>query len=95
MNIRPLGQNVVISLVEDSGTTASGIIVPDAAKDQPERGTVLAVGPGAVLENGQRQEMEVKVGDTVIFKKYAPDEFKIDGEKMSVINASEIIAVIE
>ena len=84
----------MIKLVEDNEVTASGIIIPDTAKEKPERGEVLAVGPGKV-ENGQRNEMEVKPGDKIIFKKYAPDEFKVDGQRVFVIEARDVIAVIQ
>lgn len=95
MNIRPLGNKVVISLLEESDVTASGIILPDSAKDKPERGTVLAVGPGKMLDNGQLSVVEVAVGQIVLFKKYSPDEFKLDGKKMFVLDADDIIAVVE
>ena len=84
----------MIKLVEDNEVTASGIIIPDTAKEKPERGEVLAVGPGKV-ENGQRNEMEVKPGDKIMFKKYAPDEFKVDGQRVFVIEARDVIAVIQ
>ena len=95
MDIQPIGDNVVITLIEEAETRASGIILPDNAKDRPERGTVLAVGPGKMLDGGQRREMEVKEGDTVLFKKYAPDEFTIGGQKMSVIDVADVIAIIK
>ncbi|OGL82788.1 co-chaperone GroES, partial [Candidatus Uhrbacteria bacterium RIFCSPLOWO2_01_FULL_53_9] len=78
----------------ENETTASGIIIPDTAKEKPERGSVVAVGPGKV-ENGQRVAMEVKPGDTIMFKKYAPDEFKVNGERVFVIESRDVIAVIE
>ena len=95
MNIRPTGDYIVISPIEESETTASGIILPEAAKEKPERGTVMAVGPGRILSSGQRAPMDVAVGQTVIFKKYAPDEFKIAGDTVYVVEASDVIAVIE
>ena len=75
--------------------TASGIILPESEEKQPEQGKVLAVGPGKFLDNGTRQVMEVKIGDTVVFKKYGPDEIEIDGKKYLVVAAEDIIAVIE
>ncbi len=95
MNIKPLGNNVVISIMDEGEVTASGIILPDNAKDKPERGTVIAVGAGKVLENGQRQAMEIKEGDKVLFKKYAAEEFKVGGDKMLVVDISGVIAIIE
>lgn len=75
--------------------TASGIILPEAAKEKPQRGTVLAVGPGRVLQGGERAPMDVKEGEKVIFKSYAPDEFKIAGETVFVLEDTDIIAVID
>lgn len=95
MNIRPTGDHVVIAPIEENETTASGIILPDTAKEKPERGTVLAVGPGRVLPSGERAPMDVAVGNRVIFKKYAPDEFKISGDTVYVVEATDIIAVVE
>lgn len=95
MNIRPVGDHIVVSLIEENDTTASGIILPDAAKEKPERGRVVAVGPGRQLDNGGRASMEVKGGDTVLFKKYAPDEFTIDGDKVYVIESSDVIGILE
>ncbi len=94
MRIRPVGDHIVIKLVENNETTASGIIIPDTAKEKPEQGEVLFVGPGKV-ENGQRVEMEVKQGDVVMFKKYAPDEFTVEGERVFVIESRDVIGVIE
>jgi len=76
--------------------TKSGIVLPETAeKEKPEKGEVVAVGPGKLLENGQRAPMSVKVGDKVIFKKYSPDEIKIDKEEYLVIDESDIIGIIE
>lgn len=76
--------------------TASGIILPDTAnKERPERGEVVAVGPGKMLENGSRSTMDVKVGDNVMFKKYAPDEVKVGNEEYLVIRMEDVVAVIE
>ncbi len=95
MNLRPLGDHLVLKpLTEEK--LASGIIIPDTAgKERPERGEVVAVGPGRQLENGARSEMAVKPGDKVLFKKYAPDEVKVGNEKYLVLQASDVIAVIE
>lgn len=95
MNLRPLGDHLVLKpLTEEK--LASGIIIPDTAgKERPERGEVIAVGPGRQLENGSRSEMPVKPGEKVLFKKYAPDEVKVAQEKFLVVRMEEIIAVIE
>lgn len=82
--------------VDQETTTASGIIIPETVdKERPEKGEVLAVGPGKIQENGQRAPIDVTVGQTVIFKKYAPDEFEIDGKKFLIITAEDVMAVIE
>jgi chaperonin GroES len=101
MNLKPLGNHIILAATDKETTTALGIIIPDTAdKERPERGTVVAVGPGKVLENGSRQAMEVKVGDQIVFKKYAPDEIELkstSGElkKYLVVNADEVMAIIE
>ncbi len=94
MNIRPLGDRVVVRSLEEEEKTASGIIVPDTAKEKPQKGQVLAVGPGKVLENGTRQAMEVKSGDTVIFAKYAGSEVKVDGEDVLILRESDVLAIL-
>jgi chaperonin GroES len=94
MRIRPVGDHIVIKLVENSETTASGIIIPDTAKEKPEQGEVMFVGPGK-FENGHKVEMEVKPGDVVMFKKYAPDEFTVDGERVFVIESRDVIGIVE
>ena len=77
-------------------TTASGIIIPETVdKERPEQAEVLSVGPGKMLESGQRQPIEVSVGQKVLFKKYAPDEFEIDGQTYLVIRAEDVIAIVE
>jgi len=96
MNIKPLHDNVVLKPVQNEEVTKSGIVLPDTVdKERPEKGEIIAIGPGKKLENGQLQEMSVKVGDNVMFKKYSPDEIKIEGEDYLLINESDIIAVIE
>ena len=96
MNLKPVGDNIIVKATEKETTTASGIIIPETAdKERPEKGEVLAVGPGRLLENGTRRAMEISVGQTVVFKKYAPDEVKVDGETYLVIGADDVIAVIE
>lgn len=96
MNLRPVGDHLIVKPLAKEETSASGIIIPDTVdKERPERGEVIAVGPGRILENGQRSPMEAKVGDKVVFKKYAPDEFKLDGVEYLVIKADDVVAVIE
>lgn len=101
MNLKPLGNHIILTVAEKETTTALGIIIPDTAdKERPERGTVIAVGPGKVLENGSRQAVDVKPGDEIVFKKYAPDEIELKDalgmtQKYLVVNADEVMAIIE
>jgi len=96
MQLRPVGDHLIVKPLPKEETSASGIIIPDTVdKERPERGEIIAVGPGRVLENGQRSVMEAKVGDKVVFKKYAPDEFKLDGVEYLVIKSDDVMAVIE
>lgn len=96
MNLKPLGDNIIVKPLPKEETTKFGIILPETInKEKPEQGEVVAVGQGKILENGSRSTMEVKVGDRIIFKKYSPDEFKIDGEEVLVLSASDVIAILE
>lgn len=94
MNIKPLGERIVIKVLESEEKTKSGIVLPDTAKEKPQMGKVLAVGTGKLLENGQRATMDVKVNDKVLFAKYAGTEVKLDGEEYMVLKESDILAVI-
>jgi len=91
--IKPLGDRVVIKVSEGDMKTASGIVLPDTAKEKPQKGEVVAVGAGKVLENGQVAPMEVKAGDQVIFSKYSGTEVKVDGQDYLVVRQSDILAV--
>src|SRR3989338_4183498 len=96
MKLRPLGDHVIVKPLKENEMTKSGIVLPDTVdKEKPEKGEVIAIGPGKLMENGQRAAMSVKVGDKVVFKKYSPDEIKVDDEEVLVLNESDIIAVIE
>jgi len=96
MNLKPLGDNIVVKAIAKEEVTKSGIILPETMdKEKPEQGEVLAVGEGKLLDNGTRSKMEVKVGDRIVFKKYSPDEFKIDGQEVLVLSQSEVIAIID
>lgn len=82
--------------LKEDEMTKSGIVLPDTVdKEKPEKGEVMAIGPGKLMDSGQRATMSVKVGDKVVFKKYSPDEFKIDDEEVLVLSESDIIAVLE
>lgn len=92
--IRPLGDRVVIKVSEGDMKTASGIVLPDTAKEKPQEGEVVAVGTGKMLDNGTRAQMEVKTGDKVIFSKYAGSEVKVDEQNYLIVRESDILAVL-
>jgi chaperonin GroES len=95
MNLKPLGDRVVVKQAEAETQTKSGIILADTAKEKPQKGTVVAVGDGKVNDKGERNPIDVKVGDTVIYGKYSGQEIKIDGEEYLIVKADEIYAVVE
>ena len=94
MKIRPLADRVVIKKVEAEEKTASGIVLPGAAKEQPQIAEVVVVGPGGIVD-GKEIKMELKVGDRVIFQKYSGTEVKIEGQEYTILRQSEILAVVE
>ncbi|MBI5077143.1 co-chaperone GroES [Candidatus Falkowbacteria bacterium] len=93
--LKPLNEHVIVKPLSKEEKTASGIILPDTVKEKPEQGEIIAVGPGKILENGQRALMSVKIGDKVIFTKYSPNEIKVDNQEYLVLNESDILAIIE
>lgn len=94
--LRPLHDHIIVKAMSDEQTTKSGIVLPDTAdKQRSEKGEVIAIGPGKMTDAGKRLEMSVKKGDKVIFKKYAPDQIKIDKEEFLIIGESDVLAVIE
>lgn len=96
MNLKPLGDRLIVEPVSVDEITKAGIILPDTIdKEKPEKGKVLAVGPGKLLENGSRIPLEVKVGDMVVFKKYSPDEVTIDDKVYLVLSENDIMAIVE
>ena len=96
MKLRPLSDRLIIKAAAKEEMTKSGILLPDTVdKERPEQGEVMAIGPGRLLDNGTRAPMNVKVGDKVMFKKYSPDEVKVDGEEFLVVSESDVMAVIE
>jgi len=95
MNIRPLADKVLVQRVEAEAKTAGGIVLPDTAKEKPQRGKIISVGKGKVLEDGTRREVQVKKGDLVLFTSYAGTEIKIDGKEYLIMDESDIMAVIE
>jgi chaperonin GroES len=92
--LKPLGDRVVIELVESEEKTASGIVLPDSAKEKPQEGKVIAVGAGRVLDNGERAALDVAAGDKIIFSKYAGTEVKYQGTEYLILRDSDILAVI-
>ena len=94
MNLRPLNDRVVVETVEQDTTTASGLVLPETAKEKPQQGTVLAVGPGARDEDGERMPLDLEVGDTVLFAKYAGTEIKLDGKKVLIMKENDILGVV-
>jgi chaperonin GroES len=93
--IVPIGDRIVVKLEENEEKTKSGIVLPDTAKEKPQRGKVVAVGSGRLLDNGKKAELEVKEGDTVIFSKYAGTEVKLEGEKYLILSESDVLAIIK
>lgn len=94
LNLKPLGDKVVVEVIEESQTTASGLVLPDTAKEKSQRGKVLAVGPGKVLDNGNREPIEVKVGDTVVFAKYGGTEIDLGGRELMILSQRDIHAIV-
>ena len=94
MNLKPLGDRVVLKPVEKEEKTKSGIVLPDTAKEKPQEGIVEAVGPGRVLDSGEKVPMELKVGDRVLYAKYAGNEFKLDEVEYLVISEKDVLAVL-
>ncbi len=92
--LKPLGDRVVIELVAQEEKTASGIVLPDTAKEKPSEGKIVAVGTGRILENGERVGLEVSEGDHIIFSKYAGTEVKFEGKEYLILRESDILAVI-
>jgi chaperonin GroES len=95
LNLKPLGSRVVVKALEREEMTKSGIVLPDTAKEKPQEGKIVAVGPGGLDKNGNKTEMLLKVGDRVLYQKYAGTEFKIDDEELLVLSQDDVLAVIE
>lgn len=93
--LRPIGDRIIVEVVSEEEKTAGGIILPDTAKEKPQEGKVIAVGTGRILENGQKVELEVKVGDRVIFSKYGGTEVKHKGKEYLILRESDVHAIVE
>jgi chaperonin GroES len=94
LTLKPLGDKVVVEVIDEPQTTASGLVLPDSAKEKSQRGKVLAVGPGKYLDNGSREPIDVNVGDTVVFAKYGGTEIELDGRELMILSQRDIHAVL-
>jgi chaperonin GroES len=95
IKLKPLGARVVVEPIEQEEITAGGIVLPETAKEKPQRGTVVAAGPGDRDEDGDRIAMDVEVGDVVLFAKYSGTEIKVDGKKLLILRESDLLAIVE
>lgn len=93
--LKPLGERIVIKVLSSEEVTSGGIVLPDTAKEKPQEGEVIAVGPGKLMDNGERSKMEVSVGDKIIFAKYAGTEVKVEGEKYLIISEKDVLAIVK
>ena len=95
LNLKPLGDRLVVKPLEDEEVTPSGIVLPETAKEKPQKGEVLSVGPGARDDDGKRIEMDVSVGDKVLFAKYGGTEIKMNGDKLLILRESDVLAILD
>ena len=95
VSIKPLEDRILVQTLDAEQTTASGLVIPDTAKEKPQEGKVLAVGPGRIDDNGNRVVIDVKVGDTVVYSKYGGTEVKYDGEEYLILSARDVLAVVD
>jgi len=93
--LKPLGDRIVIKVIEDTEQTSCGIFIPDSAKEKPQKGEVVAVGQGKLNDKGEREPMDVKVGDTVLYAKYAGTDIKMDGVEYKILSIKDALAIIE
>lgn len=93
--LQPLGDRVVVKPLTREEVTKSGIVLPDTAQEKPQEGEILAVGPGRVLDNGQRQQVEIKKGDRVLYAKYAGTEFKLEEDELLILSERDVLAVLQ
>lgn len=94
-NLKPLGDRLVVMPQEQEATTASGLVLPETAKEKPQQGEVMAAGPGRRDDDGKRIKLDVKVGDTVLYAKYSGTEVKIDGDKLLIMKESDVLAIVK
>ncbi|MBQ6516424.1 co-chaperone GroES [bacterium] len=94
MAIKPLSDKIVIKVIEDTEQTSGGIFIPDSAKEKPQKGEIIAVGPGRVTDNGEREPMDVKVGDVILYAKYSGTDIKVDGQEYKILSVKDALAVL-
>jgi chaperonin GroES len=95
LKLKPLGNRLVVEPLEAEEVTAGGIVLPETAKEKPQKGTILSIGPGERDDKGKRIEMDVQTGDTVLYAKYAGTEIKVDGKKLLILKETDVLAIIE
>ena len=95
MALKPLSDRIVIKVIEDTEQTSGGIFIPDSAKEKPQKGEVVAVGTGKINDNGEREPMDVKVGDIILYAKYAGTDVKIDGVEYKILSVKDALAIVE
>lgn len=95
MTLKPLGDKIVVEVIEEPQTTASGIVLPDTAQEKSQRGKVLAVGSGKMLDNGERVPLEVNEGDTIVFAKYGGTEISMDGQELMILSERDVHAIVQ
>ncbi|MGN0197784.1 MAG: co-chaperone GroES [Candidatus Gastranaerophilaceae bacterium] len=95
MSIRPLADKLVIEIIDDEEQTSGGIFIPDSAKEKPQKGKVVAVGSGRTLDNGEKEPMEIKVGEIVLYAKYAGTDIKVDNVMYKILSARDVLGILE
>ena len=95
LKVKPLDDRVVVKPVDAEEKTAGGIVLPDTAKEKPQKGTVMAVGPGKLLDSGRRAEVAVKKGDVVLYGKYSGSDFKLEGEEYKILHETDLLGIVE
>ena len=93
--LKPLGDRIVIKVIEDTEQTSGGIFIPDSAKEKPQKGEVVAVGPGKTLDSGNKEDMEVKIGDKVLYAKYSGTDVKVENVEYKILSVKDVLAIIE
>ena len=93
--LKPLGDRIVVRALEQESTSAGGIVLPDTAKEKPQQGEVLAIGPGKLLDNGTRSSIDVKIGDKVVYSKYGGTEIKVSGEEYIILRSDDVLGIVE